>query len=229
MGVLSSLISAGTSLLGGIMGQSAADKQMAMQKKFAQNAIQWKVADAKAAGVHPLYALGANTISYQPSSVGSDLASGLSAMGQDVSRAVEAVQSAPERNASKALTMLQLERARLENESLKADIAGKVNTNIRNAQVGPAMPSMDRITPPTRTPGFNSPLGWIEFDPNMSDLGQIFENRYGEGPAEWVSSVLGMVNDARYNMWNSLSPWTQDQLRRADLWVRKYNPMKVYP
>lgn len=58
--------------LGGLFGGggSSARKEAALQKEFAQNGIQWKVADAKAAGVHPIYALGAPTTSYSPQAVG---------------------------------------------------------------------------------------------------------------------------------------------------------------
>lgn len=38
----------------------------ALQREFAQHGIQWKVADAQAAGVHPLYALGGGTPSFSP-------------------------------------------------------------------------------------------------------------------------------------------------------------------
>lgn len=36
------------------------------QEKFAKEGIQWKVADAIKAGIHPLYALGASTNAFQP-------------------------------------------------------------------------------------------------------------------------------------------------------------------
>lgn len=36
------------------------------QREFAQNSIQWKVNDAKKAGIHPLMALGNNATSYTP-------------------------------------------------------------------------------------------------------------------------------------------------------------------
>jgi hypothetical protein len=46
----------------------------ALQREFAQNSIQWKVKDAKKAGLHPLYGIGANTVSpsasYVPASAG---------------------------------------------------------------------------------------------------------------------------------------------------------------
>jgi uncharacterized protein YnzC (UPF0291/DUF896 family) len=53
------------SLIGGIVNAGAQRDtnaaNVAMQKEFAQKGIQWKVNDAKAAGVHPLAALGAQT------------------------------------------------------------------------------------------------------------------------------------------------------------------------
>ena len=59
------LITGGASLLGGLIGRKSAKSTNRMnymlQKEFAQKGIQWKVADAKAAGIHPLAALGAQT------------------------------------------------------------------------------------------------------------------------------------------------------------------------
>ena len=37
------------------------------QKEFAKNTIQWKVEDAKKAGIHPLAAIGSTTSAYTPS------------------------------------------------------------------------------------------------------------------------------------------------------------------
>lgn len=47
--------------------EKIAQMNLNSNKEFAQNGIQWKVADAKAAGLHPLAALGAQTTSYAPS------------------------------------------------------------------------------------------------------------------------------------------------------------------
>ena len=54
------------SVVSGLFGKSEADKNIKYQKQFAQHGIRWKVEDAKAAGLHPLYALGANTHSFTP-------------------------------------------------------------------------------------------------------------------------------------------------------------------
>lgn len=201
MGFFGPLVSGVSNLLGGIMSSraasDAAEEQAALQKEFAQNAIQWKVADAKAAGVHPLYALGANTVSYSPVSVGdTSMGSAFSNMGQDVGRAIEAVQSEPERTAAKQLTALQLERAGLENEFLKTQIAGQINRNVRSAQVGPGMPLVERVQGPQRTTGVNVGGVPVPFDQGTSDVGQIIEDRYGEGnPLTWPMGAATMWND----------------------------------
>lgn len=44
------------------------NQNIALQREFAQNSIQWRVNDAKLAGLHPLAALGASGTSYTPSS-----------------------------------------------------------------------------------------------------------------------------------------------------------------
>jgi hypothetical protein len=48
-------------LLGIKSQESANDQNIKMQREFAQKGIRWKVSDAKKAGIHPLYALGAST------------------------------------------------------------------------------------------------------------------------------------------------------------------------
>ena len=60
--------------IGGSIEQGFRDKQQRQrltdernfQREFAQNSIQWRAADAKKAGVHPLAALGASTHSPSP-------------------------------------------------------------------------------------------------------------------------------------------------------------------
>lgn len=148
--IIAAGISAGSSLLGGIFGsraQSAAaradremiERQMALQREFAQNGIRWRVQDAQAAGIHPLYAMGASVPTYSPVSTAftpnTGFVDGLARMGQDISRAVHSTRTEQERHAA-VLEGLQIERAHLENDLLRSQIA-KMN----HSQVGPAMPS----------------------------------------------------------------------------------------
>lgn len=142
--MLGALIGAGASLLGGLMGKSSADKQMDMQKKFAKNAIQWKVEDAKKAGISPIYALGANTVSYSPTGVGDPLGQGIANAGQDIGRAVNATATDGERSSafSHAVQSLQLEGMKLDNEMKRAELVSKIAT--RNATgIPPPFPGLE--------------------------------------------------------------------------------------
>lgn len=141
--MIPALIAAGANLAGSLLGARNARESfkdnVALQREFAQNGIRWKVEDAKAAGVHPLYALGANTMSFSPVAVSDGLAAGVSAMGQDIGRAVQAATTAGERASaaadSVALRKLSIERAGLENDLLRSQIA-----RLGQGQVGPPMP-----------------------------------------------------------------------------------------
>lgn len=127
--IIGSAIGAVGSLIGGGMKNNAAEAQAALQyqnqKEFAQNGIRWKVADAKAAGIHPLAALGAQTVSYNPVSIqASDggVSEALGRMGQGISRAAEAKQIQEERAANEVIRGLQIEGLKLDNKRKQQDI-----------------------------------------------------------------------------------------------------------
>lgn len=130
------IASAAGSLAGSALGWDTASKNAEMQKTFAQKGIRWKVADAQAAGIHPLYALGAPTMSFNPVSTG-DVAGGLAQAGQDVGRAIQATRTEPERidAYTTSLRALQLQRGELENQLLQSQIAKL------NASQSPALPT----------------------------------------------------------------------------------------
>lgn len=139
--MLGSIISGIGSVLGGLFGQSSQEKQMeqqiAAQREFAQQGIRWRVADAKAAGVHPLYALGANTHSFSPIGIGGNpLGEGIAAAGNEFGRAVSAKGTNVERAYNSRIMQLQLQRGELENQLLASQIA-RINAP---SQRQPAMP-----------------------------------------------------------------------------------------
>lgn len=122
--IIGSIIGAGASLLGGLMGESGKRRELAQQKEFAQHGIRWRVEDARAAGIHPALAMGASVPSYTPVGLGSSMAEGLSNAGQDVSRAIASTQTMPERadEFTKTSQALTLQRMGLENELLAVQI-----------------------------------------------------------------------------------------------------------
>lgn len=99
------------------------DRNEALQREFAQSGIRWKTEDAKAAGLHPLYAMGAAPTSFSPVAIGAGQSAPVRSsshaagdtfrnMGQDLSRAV-ALQQTPEEKLN----------AQLQRELLMANIA----------------------------------------------------------------------------------------------------------
>lgn len=146
------LIGAAGSLLGGKNASDAAAANNAQnyenQKEFAQHGIRWKVADAKAAGLHPLAAIGGAGASFTPSSsVVGDSGLGAAANhlgdaansfidGQNTKRAQNATATQYERE----LADLQLERARLQNRYLEAQITTEW-ANVMGQPSNPPMPT----------------------------------------------------------------------------------------
>lgn len=133
------IISPITSLAAGFMGRASQDeaqeKNLKMQKEFAQSGIKWRVEDAKRAGIHPMYALGASTHSFSPTFVGDDpLANALSNAGSDIGRSLNATRTVGERE--EKMMNLKIENQELQNDLLRSEIA-------RNgpSQVGPGLPS----------------------------------------------------------------------------------------
>lgn len=82
-------LSIGSQLLGGWLGRESVEDQqnanLANQREFAQHGIRWRVADAKAAGLHPVYALGGAGAAYSPQPIIVDpVAEAISRMGQQM-------------------------------------------------------------------------------------------------------------------------------------------------
>jgi len=187
--IIAAGISAGSRLLGGLLGKSSSDKatsrtaesaaaDRALQKEFAKNGIRWKVADAEAAGLHPLAAIGAQGASYSPVSAqftaDTSMPSALSGMGQDISRAITASSSKKDRVTASILKDQLIRKGSLENDLLQAQI-----TRLKSAQVGPGVPSEARVE--TVAPGQSAIGAWGEFDIKPGETSaQSLEDIYGD-------------------------------------------------
>lgn len=84
------------------MQQDQANTNTKKDYDFARNQLQWRVADAKKAGLHPLAGLGASPMSASASTIGTENA--LGHLGQGVSSVLNSV-------ANKKMNELQLEAA----------------------------------------------------------------------------------------------------------------------
>lgn len=166
--IVGSAIGAVGSLLGGGISASNAGSLAGMnyaaQKEFAQNGIRWRVEDAKRAGVHPLYALGASTASYSPVQGYSGdygLSDAFSQMGQGVARAAQAKMTKEEREREDARQEMQdvfnLARFNMEQRRQEAEIQlidSEIARNkpasevaLRSTAMPPVMPSGPTLIP----------------------------------------------------------------------------------
>lgn len=207
--MLGELLSAGTKLLGGFLDRDAAkDANQARinaaaaeyerQKEFAQMGIKWKVDDARNAGVHPLFALGASTSSYAPQSIGVEKASigpALAEMGQDVSRAAMAQATKAEKASVLARDAVQLDGLKLDNDIKRATLAKAVQ-ELKPPSVGPGIAgNVPEAKKFEDRPKLRAPGGDIHTSPGSTNA-EDFEKRYGEmsdfiyGPQIWLRDRL---------------------------------------
>lgn len=248
--MLDALISAGANLLGNLFNVGSqkdtnaqqmqiAQQNIALQKEFAQHGIAWKVADAKAAGLHPLAALGAQTSSFSPVSVGGDAPKvDFSSLGQDLSRAAKAMSTSEQRRLvdEDRQRKLELEGLALNNDVKRAELASYVRRNsAAGGMLGPSLNSGRVPLPrpgPARTVSEGAavqdddikqkaedfpatkvvrPFGYpLYANPWFGD-GQSFEDRYGE--SEIGSTIKFGVNTAADHGYTAYK-WARDNYDR---------------
>lgn len=155
LAALPAIASIGSTLLGGRGGVSAR-KQMQFQREVLQNQIQWRVADAQAAGVHPLAALGITPASGYPvgEMAGTDT---FESMGQELTRAIQAMSDSRERVVQDAVLKDQMQRenalarAQIDRERAEAALARARADEITNYHL--RSPQRDQLPPPRPNAG----------------------------------------------------------------------------
>lgn len=215
------------------------------QREFAQNGIRWKTQDAIAAGLHPLAALGAQVSSFSPITVGSSSADikssplDLAPMGQNITRAIQAGSTSGERVDKQAAavgeiaTSLGLEKASLENDLLRSNIA------LQRAQLPPPIP-IPRPGPERTVGGIAvkdedlkqkaedhpqtnivRPFGYpLRANPFFND-GQQFEDRYGDSEiGSTLKFGINTIADHIYTGYGLLPSW--DQVKSATRPARRF-------
>lgn len=134
-GIASSLFGSSSQEKANKLNLQLAREQLAYQKELAHNQVQWRVEDAKKAGLHPLAALGVSPMSYSPvsgSAVGADysgVGQSLQQMGQDIDRARMAGLDREQRKKALALqdtqTALALKNQELNNQILEQELISR--------------------------------------------------------------------------------------------------------
>lgn len=230
--MLGALLGAGLNIAGSLFGakqdRKAAAQASALeyqrQKEFAQTGIRWKAKDAEKAGISKLYALGANTTSYAPSSVGgSNLAGAMGAAGQDLGRAIGATASTPERGGQLAtqVAQTQLEGLKIDNEIKRADLASKIQTQnqpgnppgINDANTVPQIPGQGNYIVLQKKIAPSSP-GQDQRSFGVSPEVDMYRTKHGYSPE--VPSDLGEAQEsqplaaAQWFMRNKIAPALSD-------------------
>lgn len=202
--MLQFLLPAAASVIGGLLSnkskekaqQQQSEQEYARQKEFAQMGIQWKTQDAEKAGIHPLYAMGAQTSSYAPQSVGGGQDfSFLSDAGQNIGRAIDSTRDNPAKELAMASSKIQLEGLQLDNELKRAQLASAIALTRQSSNPGlPSLltepdvtgmlgqgdaPQLDRHQPPQLTSSIREHGKRLPINPNWSDA-QTIQDRYGD-------------------------------------------------
>lgn len=170
-------IGAGVGLLGGVLSNMSSERQTdrgySFQERAAKEGIQWKVEDAKRAGIHPLYAMGAPSFSMQPIVTQDNIGPSIREMGQsiqDASRNTLSEQQKAMQFMEYQVAASQVKRNDAEAELFRTQAAKNLQGNGSN------------INPPGL--GIHNEMGQ-----NPTGGGQGF---YEVKPAESISQKIGM-------------------------------------
>nr|QJB19996.1 MAG: DNA pilot protein [Microvirus sp.] len=206
-----------------------AERNIALQREFAQNGLRWRIEDAQAAGIHPLAALGAPGASFSPVTVGttvpnyqspmSGTGAALRDMGQNISRAVQSTMTPQEKIYSETTNALKLENMQLQNDLLRGQVSHI------NKQNQPATPSVAPrvITKPSEQTASSS-------DDHSRQAGSV--NDYGF--VRTASGGLAIVpsTDVKERIEDQLIPelsWAVRNYGSANLGLSKAPSEKEFP
>lgn len=218
--IAASLISAGSNFLGSRMdersmqGMTADDRRFQYkmwqrnrdeQRIFAQQGLRWRVDDAKAAGLHPLAALGLSGASSFSPVMGGGSGGSVSSRGDAIRATGAAVaQMVADREESKSRTALNNAQADLLKQQAHDSAVARVNQ----------VPAKDIFQPKfvqqQMTPGLHI-AGVPVRTSRFSADAQTMEDRYGEV----VGAIAGALNvpfDIGSTIYEAVAPQLQDLL-----------------
>lgn len=178
--------------------QMLSEKNIAMQKEFAQNGIQWRVADAEKAGLSPLAAVGAAEPGYSPvMSVFPNLPSrgwteSAHAMGQALDRATAAGESQADRDIRAANVRIAKGNADLVETQARA-----AKWRLLKDQTAPANPAIPDL--PSTVQKFRAPDGTIVEMPS-SEYSQASHGTIGKNWAWGVGDIWDKLDQLKTNL-----------------------------
>lgn len=183
----------GGQLLGGYLSDrasaKAADEARFAQTMMMKNQIQTRVKDAKAAGIHPLYALGASGSS--PSAIVANTGATGRAVGNSMSQMGQNILQREQHQLQTQLMESQLRGSELANDAQA--IANKGQMDTLNARAPKDLDAKDKT--------LKTGMGDITFSPDW-DSAQTASDRYGDiVEALYGIGVLGADALKSYETW----------------------------
>lgn len=176
--MLGALIGGAASLAGGLLNNNAQAKNAAAdrkaQKEYAQNSVQWRAADAKSAGLHPLATMGYSGSSYTPVGGGSGMGTAVSQAGQQIGAAMSA---SPKNKLAQQLGASSMAVDAANVELLQAQKL-QILDGLRKSQQG-IKPSMTSLPSPGKTTPVIVGGKQLPHDKTTSDA-ESWEQRYGD-------------------------------------------------
>lgn len=165
------------------------------QKEFAQNSIQWKVEDARKAGISPLAALGASGYQYSPVSVMDDGGSGTwHTMGQNLSRSIANAQSATDRQISAA--DVRIKNANADLAETQAKLAA---WELAHRQVTPANPAVPSVSSKKTYQDLVEPDGSVVRVPSA----QYAQASFGDIGGQWTWALKNKLIPSSEALWQN--------------------------
>jgi hypothetical protein len=224
--MLGSIISAGGSLAGGLLSGKQSNKQAnkawRRQQEVAKNRLQWTVADAKKAGLHPLFALGAgggssaggfiqgqspmgSAIADAAAHIGSGLAGRKTGGEKLLAQAqIESINSQTRRNDAEAALALSRARRVADEANYRQDgllQTGDESTGVPSGKITPKAPEVRSTTrgDRARQAGKNPTWQRYQYGPRSDqwiDIPYSDEGPFEEfGPAKAVATLLRMLQN----------------------------------
>lgn len=189
IGIGSTVIS---NVLGSLFGKKS--KSVTPDYTHLKQGIQWKVADAKKAGIHPLYALGAQ--------VGSPGILGQTETGSTASDALSAVGKSIRPDST--LVQAQIRSMNASAQADEALAAARISDTRRRASQVNSNPTLAGIVSPSISQGFMTPQGPQPGPPARETIrtpgGDIYTG--GNTPAEVIGDEFSDVAENVYGLWN---------------------------
>lgn len=176
-----------------------AAENRAMQREFAQNSIQWRVNDAKKAGLHPLYALGANGTSYTPQSLDSFGYSQIADGVKGIASSFQNYNIAKNQRLQNELLTSQIEAQKLQNQALKNSMA---QVSKQMEKIAPAIADVPNLKKTKLPYGYDTvqPEASYQLLPSDEQYGLV-----GKVPSkdmvDWYSE--GILNQFQWHVRNS--------------------------